>query len=182
MCLQRRISDVRLEGEHIVLRLPELRDADDMLRWENDPKHWLVSETLVPYTREQIIEFIEDEKDIYLDSQLRWMIEAKELKDTVGCIDVYDFDPRHRRAGLGILIDESQRGKGYGIKAIQVLLPYLFQKLDLYSVYAEVLAVNVASVSLFEHAGFERMGVRKSWLYDGEKLLDQYFYQRFSKD
>jgi len=42
------------------------------------------------------------------------MIDHIEDKITIGTIDIFEFDPFHKRAGIGILIgNESYRRKGY---------------------------------------------------------------------
>ena len=168
---------MRLDGKHIVLCTPELKDAMTIFRWENDPVHWLVSNTVAPYSLQQINEFIEHGNDLYADQQMRLMIVSVE-NEAAGCIDLYDFDPKNRRVGVGILIDDAYRGKGYGHDALEVLTRYCFDQLDVHSVYAEVLSNNPSSQKLFEACGFSLVGTKKDWVWDGQGYLDQMVYQR----
>jgi len=84
-------------------------DLDNLYLWENDPENWFVSQTRAPYSKHILSQFIdESNKDIYEIKQMRLMITIKNTggdeKLTVGAIDLFDFDPFHRRAGIGILV------------------------------------------------------------------------------
>lgn len=172
---------MRIEGIDTVLSLPEETDVDTITAWENDPEHWLVSDTIAPYSREQILDFVQHNLDIYQSGQLRLMIRSKDEQAQVGCIDLFAFDPKNRRVGVGILVDAAYRGRGLAREALSLLLTYCKNDLEVYSVYAEVLSNNPSSQHLFESLAFERTGVRKSWLWDGTGFIDQYFYQRLFK-
>ena len=37
---------------------------------------------------------------------------------TVGMVDLYDFDPHHRRAGVGILVDPAYQRRGIGREGV----------------------------------------------------------------
>ena len=105
-----------LEGKLIQLRAPEPEDLECLYRWENDTEIWQVSNTLTPFSRYILKNYIESAHlDIYETRQLRFMIDAlsngSEAKKTIGTIDLFDFEPYHNRAGIGILIGEvSERG------------------------------------------------------------------------
>lgn len=48
--------------------------------------------------------------DIYADRQMRLIIENGQ-HETVGMVDLINFDPRHLRAEIGIVIKDEVRGK-----------------------------------------------------------------------
>ncbi|MEX2597876.1 MAG: GNAT family N-acetyltransferase, partial [Salibacteraceae bacterium] len=150
-----------IKGEQVVLEPATIDELDVIYQWENDPDYWLVSNTVVPYTREQIETFLLNNKDIYETGQLRLMIKSKDER-IAGCVDLYDFDPKNKRSGIGILIDPIFRGKGLGLEAINLLATFCFEKLDLNSLYAEVLVTNPSSIKLFESAHFELTGIKKA--------------------
>lgn len=165
-----------LKGEVVELRAAEPADVDQIFKWENDPDNWLVSNTIAPYSKHQILQFIESANDIFASNQLRLMI-ALHSGEIVGCVDLFDFDPKNKRAGLGVLIDPIYRGKGYAREALQLTINYGFNLLELHGFYAEVLSTNEASQRLFEHVGFVQTGVKKQWLWAGKNYVDQLFYQ-----
>ena len=99
----------------------------------------------------------------------------------LGLIDLYDFSPLHNRAGLGILIkDISDRKKGIGSEALNLLVNYAFDILNLHQVYANISETNVASLTLFENNGFEKIGLKKDWSYDGKSYSNEFILQRIN--
>ena len=168
-------------NENIILRVAEPYDTDTIFRWENEMEIWRVSETIVPFSKHQIEQFLLNNNDLTSEKQLRLMIDDAKNGDTVGCIDLYDFDSFNERAGLGIMIDKNYRGKGYAKQAIRLLLDYCFNTLLLNQIYALTLASSTDSILLFESLGFERCGVRKQWCKTASGFVDQIEYQYINK-
>ena len=48
-----------LKGKRLLLRAVEPSDIDLLYQWENDPLIWKVSNTITPYSRFQIEEYVE---------------------------------------------------------------------------------------------------------------------------
>lgn len=165
----------------VSLRMAEPNDADNIYRWENDMQVWRDSETRVPFSKHQIEQFLLTNNDLVSEKQLRFVVEDAKSGTSVGCIDIYDYDEFNLRAGIGILIDENYRGKGYAKNAIRLLLDYCFNTLLLNQIYTLVLATNISSLFLFESLGFERCGVRKQWYRTSEGYIDQVEYQYINK-
>ena len=169
-----------LENLSISLRAPELEDLDLLFIWENESSIWQVSGTLTPFSRYILKQYLEHAgKDIYEVKQLRLMIQLKSNHRPVGAVDLFDFDPHHHRAGIGILIaDPSDRRHGYAREALETVIAYCFDVLHLHQVYCNIAAGNSASIKLFEEAGFEECGRKKEWLFDGSKYEDELLYQK----
>jgi len=153
----------------ITLRAVEPEDLELLYLWENDRTVWRVSNTLVPFSRYQLKKYIESEpNNIYANQQLRMMIDCCETGKqvrTVGSIDMFDFDPIHQRAGIGILIASAEdRRHGYACDAILQMVEYSRKILFLNQLYCNVSKNNIASIQLFEKAGFEITGTKKEWL------------------
>jgi diamine N-acetyltransferase len=169
-----------LENQSISLRAPELEDLDLLVIWENDPSIWQVSGTLTPFSRYILKQYLEHAgKDIYEVKQLRLMIQLKSNHRPVGAVDLFNFDPHHHRAGIGILIAEpSDRRQGYAREALETVIAYCFDVLHLHQIYCNIAAGNSASIKLFEEAGFIESGRKKEWLFDGSKYEDELLFQR----
>ena len=167
-----------LKGEHIQLRALEPEDLEYLFALENDPDIWEISGTLTPYSRKVLRAYLETaHQDIYQAKQLRLAICGPD-QSAIGLIDLYDFDPRHLRAGIGIVISQSEhRNRGYGAEALTLLCSYAFTVLDLHQLYAGVSADNARSIHLFEKLGFKQNGVRKDWLRTASGFKDELFFQ-----
>lgn len=153
-----------IKGEHIYLRALEPYDVDVLYKWENNRQIWHVSNTQTPFSRYVLEQFLVNaHEDIYTNKQLRLIISPNENENAVGAIDLFDFDPYHLRAGVGILIADEYRNKGYAYDALELLKDYAFKTLLLKQLYANITVAAPASLQLFEKSGFEKVGLKKSW-------------------
>lgn len=170
----------------IRLRAVEPGDVDVLLDMENDPAAWKVSNTLAPYSRFQLEQYVLNApNDIHANRQLRLIIEwagEKQRPLVVGATDLFDIDLIHRRAGVGILILYPYRKKGFAQAALEVLVRYAFNVLSLHQLYCTIPAHNKASIHLFGKNHFKKTGVRKDWFFDGKSWQDEWLYQRIRSD
>ena len=171
-----------LESENLRLRALEPDDIDLLYKWENDSSLWEFGSTLAPFSKHVLEEYIYDSRlDIYNLRQLRLMIELKKQENAaVGTVDLYDFDPHHNRAGVGILIDSSYQMRGVATEALRLMEAYAFSFLHLHQLYAYVPNVNKASLKLFCKLGYEASGILKEWILAKENREDVTVFQRFA--
>jgi diamine N-acetyltransferase len=169
-----------LENQSISLRAPEPGDLDLLYIWENDTTIWRISGTLAPFSRNVLKLYLDNAgKDIYEVKQLRLIIQLNSNHRPLGAIDLFDFDPHHHRAGVGILVaDPSDRRQGYAREALETLMEYCFGILKLHQLYCNIEAGNEASIALFKQAGFTEIGRKKEWLYTGQGYEDELFFQK----
>lgn len=170
-----------LSGEHIYLRALEPEDLEFLYELENNASIWEISGTTTPYSKHVLKLYLENaHKDIYEAKQLRLSICAKDEK-VVGLIDLFDFDPKNRRVGVGIIVlKDKNRNKGIGAEALSLLSDYAFKSLDVKQLYANVMIDNAASVHLFEKSGFVKVGVKKDWIFFNGVFKDEILYQKIN--
>ena len=168
-----------LQGKQINLRALEPEDLELLFNIENNREFWEISSTVTPYSKYILKQYLENShRDIYEVKQLRLVICKGEDNRPMGLIDLFDFEPKHKRAAIGILIqNEGDRGKGYGAEALEILCEYCFNQLDFHQLYANVGAENVPSQGLFEKAGFSLVGSKKDWNLVNGKFRDELLYQ-----
>ncbi|MBB4035308.1 diamine N-acetyltransferase [Dysgonomonas hofstadii] len=168
-----------LKNSQIALRAVEPEDLDTLYKWENSTALWIHGNTLAPYSKLVLRQYINDalEMDIYQSKQLRLMVTYTENGATIGTVDLYDIDAHHRRAGIGILIDEAYRQKGYAFQALQLMADYAFSFLYLHQIYAYISISNTKSIALFEKSGYKKIGVLKDWIQRTDKFEDVKLYQ-----
>jgi diamine N-acetyltransferase len=168
-----------LKGEHIYLRAIEPTDLDFLYKIENNIDVWEISGTTTPYSKQVLQLYLDNaHRDIYDVKQLRLCI--CELNGTVvGLIDLFDFDPKNHKAGLGIIIaSEKSRNQGYGAEALELLCGYSKITLELHQLYCNILEGNEASIHLFEKLGFIQVGVKKDWIASNGKFKNEILYQK----
>ncbi len=152
-----------IKGKNITIRALETDDVNLLYDWENNQTLWAVSYTQTPFSKFVLEEFVNSIQDIYTTKQLRLMINSAETKETIGCIDLFEFDPQHVRCGIGIFIHNNFRNKGFALECIDLIKNYCFTTLYLKQIFVHVNVSNEASLNLFEKAGFVKSGLKKCW-------------------
>ena len=170
---------VTLQGDKIYLRALEPEDLDFVYAIENDETIWEVSNTQTPYSKFLIRKYLQNaHQDIYEAKQLRLAICKNDTFESIGLIDLFDFDARNKRAGIGIIIqNQNNRSEGYGKEAIGLLINYAFQKLELHQLFANIGTENEASLNLFITFGFQKIGIKKEWNLLKGKFHDEAIFQ-----
>jgi diamine N-acetyltransferase len=164
-------SHVRVCGRHIlpnfstfehvqafvIFCMTEIRplSANDfslILRWENNPELWKVSEQQGPFSEDEISSFINrclDDSDREIE---RWIILSND--ESIGAVDIFDFEDRNQSCGIGIFITELQnRSKGHAFRALQMAIEMLKNR-RCRIIRALIYPDNLASIRLFEKLQF----------------------------
>lgn len=147
------------------LRALEPDDVELLYKWENDNAIWKVSNTHAPISKYMLANYIKSsDRDFWESKELRLIIETNEGA-TVGTVELFDFDPFHLRAGLGIIIfEKDDRRKGLASKALELIMDYSFNELGIYQLYVNVAESNSASIELFTRLGFVQTGNKTNWI------------------
>lgn len=172
-----------MTGNTIHLRSPEFGDIPEMYAWENNPEVWQVSHSIVPLSQFALEQYVLNySDDLFTTRQMRLIIVLKEDREQLlGTIDLFDYNPVHRRVGVGLLIAPAHRHKGYASEALKLMLDYCFETLNLHQVYCNISAGNALSIHLFEANGFEHTGTKKQWIYREKQWIDELFFQHIRK-
>ena len=159
----------------VKLRKIEPSDLPFLYQWENDAAVWADGANHNPLSQQDLRDYIASTTgDIYKDGQLRLVIEesiSPQDSLTIGCIDLFDFDPRNRRAALGMYIAPEYRGKGVGREALKQLEAYAFDFLHLRCLYAVIATNNKACSALYEHAGYKPSSVLPAWTLESDAVI-----------
>lgn len=169
---------VTLKGKNIYLRALEPEDLDFIHSVENDESFWEISNTETPYSKYLIKQYLEkSHKDIYEVKQLRLVI-SNYSDEALGMIDIFDFDFKNSKAGIGILIkDVEHRNLGVGQEALELLTNYCFSHLNLHQLYCNIFEDNEPSIKLFSNLGFKKIGLKKDWCLVNGQYKNEYLFQ-----
>ena len=177
----------------IKLRKLEPSDLPFLYQWENDASVWADGSNHNPLSQQDLRDYIESTTgDIYKDGQLRLIIHSSSESVcqqsglsgeaglssvspqdglTLGCVDLFDFDPRNRRAAIGMYIAPQYRGQGIGREAVRLLEEYAFGFLHLRIIYAIISTSNTACSELYRQAGYTPSSVLPSWTLEADAVL-----------
>ena len=164
------------------LRAVELSDVDLLYEWENDIGLWQVSNTMRPFSRYALEDYVlnSQNQSLYSAKQMRLMIDV-EIDNaifTIGCIDVYDYEAKDAKAGIGIFICKNERKKGYAQKAISLLENIMRNIYNIHQLYAFITEDNQKSIKLFEKSGYIFTSSLKDWVLTNSKYKNVNVYQK----
>ncbi|MBR7115123.1 MAG: GNAT family N-acetyltransferase [Alistipes sp.] len=170
---------MNIEGTACRLRALEVEDIEAMYGWENDTEVWRVSGSVAPFSRNVLRRLIDEQQfDIYATRQMRLVIECATSGEAVGAVDLFEFDPHHRRAGVGIIVAPPYRRRGYALDALLTLERYAKEVLMLHQLWCSAGADNKASLSLFAKAGYAECGRRREWILSTDGATDEVLMQK----
>jgi|TARA_B100000767_G_scaffold100694_1_gene96631 diamine N-acetyltransferase len=142
-----------LEFSNTSLRLLENTDLDFLFEIENNPKNKKFNKFISTTSRQLLKDYIKNaQADISVYNQIRFVVENKNIQ--IGLIDLFEYDPEKKNAGVGIIINSEFRNKNFGSNALKIIIDYSFQKLDLIFLFANIKSENKHSIKLFEKFGF----------------------------
>ena len=173
---------------NILLRKIEPSDLPFLYQWENDAASWADGANHNPLSQQDLRDYIASTTgDIYRDGQLRLIIEqitndqslitnitndqSPIINATIGCLDLFDFDPRNRRAAIGMYIAPEARGNGVGRQALEQLEQYAFGHLNLRVLYAVIATSNAPCSALFRSAGYTPSSPLSAWTLESDAIL-----------
>ena len=167
-----------MRADKIYLRALELDDIEFLFEIENNRDFWEISYTILPFSKYYLEKYIkESNHDIFSEKQFRFVI-SMENKYPVGLIDLFDFDPINHRAGIGIVINNTQRKKGYAIKSVKLIEDYSRKNLQIHQLYVNVRIDNKISLDLFKKLGYVEIGIKKDWNYLDGQYTDEVLFQK----
>lgn len=161
-------------GNQIRLRAVEHEDLPQFVTWLNDPE---VTAGLLIYQPMSL----GDEERWYQGMLARPADEHPlviEIQDgeawiMVGNLGLHHIDWRCRSVEVGIFIGEKALwSKGYGTKAMRLLLRHSFNTLNMNRVYLRVYENNPRAIRSYEKAGYVHEGRERQGMYKDGQYFD----------
>lgn len=170
-----------LKDDTITLRTPEPEDLELMYTMENDTTLWSVGNTLLPYSRYTLRQYLEQSRqDLFTEHQARFVITLAD-GEAAGMIDLADFDPLNSRAEVCIGLLGKHRGKGIATRALALLCEYALKRLHINQLYAFIPKWNSESLNLFEKNGFTKSALLKQWQRTEKGYIDVFLVQKLAE-
>lgn len=146
-------------------------DAGKYVKWGEDDEYLRNLDT--DYVRPRNEDFYKSQIQSFAAAPgiIEFGIYALEEKELIGFISLFSIEWNNRLATLAVGIgDANFRGKGFGSEAIQLVLNYAFNELNLNKVVLDVISNNEGAISSYRKNGFIVEGTaRESILRDGNK-------------
>lgn len=144
-----------LDTERLLLRALKYADAEQLLAIRsNDEVNRYIGRSSVQ-TPEAITQFIEARRKDMADKQgVYWGVELKSTGKLIGAICYWNLNYEAVSAEIGYELLPSEQGKGLMKEAINSVLAYGFNKMELDTITAWPSPANVRSVQLLERHHF----------------------------
>ena len=169
---------INYQNDLVTLRALEPDDLDFLFDVENDTELWKYSNRFHPYSKSLFNSYIANaDKDIFETRQIKFTITDKK-KNAIGFIDLFNFEPLHHRAAIGLIITAHNRGRGYARAALELIENYAKEWLQLHQLYANIAPENQHSIQLFESQNFLLVGKKKDWNFYEGHFHDELIYQK----
>ncbi|MBY4604115.1 GNAT family N-acetyltransferase [Bacillus sp. SPARC3] len=168
-----------LESENLVLsKIKEVHVQDVFSIYDNDkvfeycgiiPKHNIK-------TVEKMISHFD--RDYNKKSRIKWGIFLKSQENTlVGIIEAMDFNQKIDMVSIGYYLAEEYWGKGFATESVCMLASFLFEKVNVNRIQAEVMPANRASKNVLIKNNFMKEGlVRQASYWSGKGVVDLEIY------
>ena len=162
-----------LEGKLVNLRVAEKGDIDFQVEFNNDIDSWGEYDSAQQMSKSEMIKLF----DNLLAAPIDFRVFIIQKKDGTKIGDIhYRFVHPCRWMEIVYALIPSERGKGYGTEAIQLVVDYLFLSKDLVRIQAITDVRNKTSQRVLEKAGFQREGTIRRCVFDRGKWRDWYLY------
>jgi RimJ/RimL family protein N-acetyltransferase len=171
-----------LEGRNIRLRVAEKDDIPLLARWLNDAEFQGEHQDFPTQISETQLKRRMFEPQF---PQMQWVDFIIEKKDgkKIGWTAHYISSPNFGWMEIGCALIPSERGKGYGTEAVQVMVDYLFlTRENLVRIQAVTNTKNVAFQRVLEKIGFKKEGMLRKALFVRGKWTDGYMIASSEKN
>ncbi|MBK9192132.1 MAG: GNAT family N-acetyltransferase [Crocinitomicaceae bacterium] len=101
----------------------------------------------------------------------------------IGRCGLHNWSTEHKRAEIGYHLEEDKfKQKGFMTEAVEAILNYGFEKMELHRIEALVGTENIPSLKIMEHFGFIKEGLlREHWL-TGDQFGDTVVFSKLKSE
>jgi len=173
-----------LETERLILRSTKLSDAESMFFQRSDPQMMKYLDR-APLTKvEEAEERITDMIDKMAKNEwINWVMAEKANPDLmIGDLGFWRIEDWCFRAEIGYGLQTKYQGKGYMAEAMQAVLQYGFEVMNLNSVKANIKPINNGSRAVLKRAGFIKEAYHREDYYYNGKFTDSEIYCLLKRD
>ena len=160
---------------NVKIRKWQLSDIDNLVRYANNKK---ISDNLAdafpfPYSKEFGLEFIERVSN---EKPTKIFAITSENR-AIGSIGIFpDQDIYRKNGAIAYWIAEPYWGKGIATSAIEQILRYGFDELELTRIYAKPFGTNIGSQRVLEKMGFALEATISKAVFKNNMYLDEKIY------
>lgn len=170
-----------LETERLILRRVLPSDVKEMFELRSNPETMKYIPRPLLTNHEEALAHIQMMEDkIETNEGINWAITLKGDDKMLGVIGHYRIKPEHYRAEVGYMILPEYHGKGITTEAVQCVVDYGFNTMQLHSIEGVIDPVNGASEKVLQKCGFVKEAHFKENEYFDGKFIDAVVYSKLN--
>jgi RimJ/RimL family protein N-acetyltransferase len=170
-----------LEGKNVNLRVAEREDVDYLVECINNIDFMGKYAWGEQVTKSQLMRYFDNPSNMTILTEVRQFIVQKKDGTKIGLMN-HRLHLPYRWMEIGCFLAPTERGKGYGTDATQLMVDYLFLSKDLARIQTGVDVRNKASQRVLEKVGFQREGTMRKCLFSNGELRDYHLYSILRKE
>ncbi|MFV8828593.1 GNAT family N-acetyltransferase [Alkalihalobacterium sp. APHAB7] len=172
-----------IETNRLILRQVTKDDAESILEYLSDTdvmKHY----GLEPFkSTDDALDEISWYQSIYeKKTGIRWGITLRGKSKVIGSCGFLNIDSQHYRSEVGFELNKEYWGKGIASEAIEAVIKYGFDHLNLQRIQALIEPPNISSQKLVEKKGFIKEGLLRNYEFTCGKFDDLLMYALLKQD
>ena len=170
-----------LETELLILRQIKTEDIDGIFKFNSDV-HSLKYIARDPYKkREEAEDRVKFFDKMYKEKKAVWWTFTQKKSDVlIGYGGIFEIDKTNNRAEIGYGLLPEFWGKGFISEAMNAMVDFGLNKLQVHKLYAIVDPKNVASIKILEKNDFQREGILHEHLFARNTYFDMCHYGRIN--
>ncbi|MCL2693963.1 MAG: GNAT family N-acetyltransferase [Oscillospiraceae bacterium] len=161
----------KIPGERVYLSPQNSEDVEIFTKWLNDSKVTDgLGDTYIMFTTATQRQWLEETSK---KGDYAFAIVKNQTDELIGSIGLMDVKLACGSATVGVFIGEAEnRCKGYGTEAMQLIIGYAFEVLNLYNINLAVYDFNEGAYKSYLKVGFKEIGRRRKAYYLNNKRHD----------
>ncbi|WP_210125277.1 GNAT family protein [Staphylococcus sp. GDY8P85P] len=163
----------------INLRALKKSDSNLILNWMKNEKLRYLIGTVYPITELEHENWFQNRM---LEKDNRMFVIDLDNEKSIGIVGFKNLDWVNRNSELFIYIgDEEYWGKGYGTQALELIIKFAFNNLNLHMLYLEVFAYNKNATKTYERLGFKQDGILRQSKFQDGKYYDKIIMSKINE-
>ncbi|MCH4533013.1 GNAT family N-acetyltransferase [Staphylococcus haemolyticus] len=163
----------------INLRALMKSDSNLILNWMKNEKLRYLIGTVYPITELEHENWFQNRM---LEKDNRMFVIDLDNEKSIGIVGFKNLDWVNRNSELFIYIgDEEYWGKGYGTQALELIIKFAFNNLNLHMLYLEVFSYNKNATKTYERLGFKQDGILRQSKFQDGKYYDKIIMSKINE-
>lgn len=172
-----------IETDRLILRQVSTEDAGDIFSYLSD-KDVMRHYGLEPFksVKDALDEIFWYQSIFENKTGIRWGITLKGQDKVIGSCGFLNLAKQHYRSEIGFELSKDYWGQGIASEALEVVIKYGFEKLNLQRIQALIEPSNIPSQKLVERKGFLKEGLLRNYEFTCGKFDDLFMYSLLKQD